>query len=67
MKKKEAVLIGLSTIVLTALAIKLAKKLSQSKRLKTVSEEGYETAFDILYPNREHKRNKLQFGPVLPE
>lgn len=33
--------------------------------LDTISEEGYETASDILYPN-EDANGKLHYGPVLP-
>jgi len=32
-----------------------------------VSNEGYETAHDILYPRHDIFYRKLQYGPVLPD
>ena len=44
----------------------LIRKNNSSRILNKVSDEGYETAHDILYPY-ESKRNKnLRYGPVIP-
>ncbi|HYC39613.1 MAG TPA: hypothetical protein VEB63_03925 [Chitinophagaceae bacterium] len=34
--------------------------------LSRISDEGYETAYDILYPGEESNDN-LHYGPVIPE
>ena len=34
--------------------------------LNKIAEEGYETAYDILYPGDESEEN-LHYGPVIPE
>lgn len=34
--------------------------------LNRVSDEGYETAYDVLYPKEETPDN-LHYGPVIPE
>jgi hypothetical protein len=34
--------------------------------LTKISDEGYETAQDILFPNKYHPGGQLQYGPVLP-
>jgi len=40
---------------------------SDSKRILTrVADEGYETAYDILFPKEETRGEKLHFGPVIP-
>ena len=66
MKKKEIIIGTAAAAALTSLIIYSYSKCNTHKRLKTVSNEGYETAHDILYPNKKRKKNKLKFGPVLP-
>lgn len=34
--------------------------------LTRIAEEGYETAYDILFPKAETKQENLHYGPVLP-
>ncbi len=34
--------------------------------IRQVSDEGYETAHDILYPGKKHRSRHLRYGPVLP-
>lgn len=36
------------------------------QRDKRVAEEGYETAYDILFPEEKDDRKKMQYGPVIP-
>ncbi|MBX2940178.1 MAG: hypothetical protein KF880_08875 [Ferruginibacter sp.] len=55
----------ISITTATALAFWAVRKIKQSKRLKRIAEEGYETAIDILYPHKINSR-KLQYRPTLP-
>jgi hypothetical protein len=55
------VLIGFATLLL------LRKRNEEGQEMvKQVSDEGYETAHDILYPGKQHRSRHLRFGPVLP-
>ena len=38
---------------------------SSRRRLKKVANEGYETAIDVLFPEKP-TRGKLHYGPVIP-
>lgn len=66
MKKREAILIGVGAALASVVVIKLARSQNRLNRLNNVASEGYETAHDILYPTKEHKKARLKFGPVLP-
>ena len=66
MKSALLVLAGVTALVSAAILIQLTRKCSNESRLSDISEEGYETAHDILYPNRDNK-GKLHYGPVLPQ
>jgi len=61
----KQLLLGISAIVLTGLIILFARK-KTTRMLHEVSEEGYETAQDVLYPRMKTKYRKLHYGPVLP-
>ena len=66
MKKREAILIGVGAALASVVGVKLARSRNRLNRLNNVAAEGYETAHDILYPSKEHKKARLKFGPVLP-
>jgi hypothetical protein len=65
MKTTTLLLSAISITATTALAIYLIRKIKESKRLKRIAEEGYETAIDILYPHKLNTK-KLQYRPTLP-
>ncbi|HRO05293.1 MAG TPA: hypothetical protein PLE75_01305 [Ferruginibacter sp.] len=65
MKTTTLLLSAISITATTALAIYLIRKITQSKRLKRIAEEGYETAIDILYPQKLNTK-KLQYRPTIP-
>lgn len=68
MKKSDSkLIIGLAAIAAFGLILLLTNKEKKKKRLQKVAEEGYETASDILFPNKSKSSRKLHFGPVLPE
>ncbi len=67
MKKstKSLLLVAATTAAMVATFIVVQRSVNR-KKLKKVSNEGYETAIDMLYPDNAHSR-KLKYGPVLPE
>ena len=58
---------GIAAITAITLLLLLTSKQKKKKRLRKIAEEGYETASDILFPNKSNPSKKLHFGPVLPE
>ena len=66
MKTSNKILFGLSAVVLAGIIVVLAKRRVSNKILSNISDEGYETAHDVLYPEGKKKFRKLHFGPVLP-
>lgn len=43
----------------------LSRKINRKNRLMKIADEGYETANDILFPQKNDRR-RLHYGPVLP-
>ena len=66
MKSSTKVILGLAAITATGTLIYLTRSLNTKCRLKKISNEGYETAHDILYPTKYNRAKKLHYGPVLP-
>jgi len=66
MKTSNKIAIGLTAVVLAGLIVVLAKRRVTNKMLSNVSDHGYETAHDVLYPEGKKKFRKLHYGPVLP-
>jgi hypothetical protein len=64
MKKALKILIVLS--ILTGVGIFVVRKVNNRRKLKLVSDKGYETAADVLFPGKDIKGKKLHYGPVLP-
>lgn len=67
MKKSEKIMMAVAIGLLTGLAIYAVRRSKERRVLNRLAEEGYETASDILFPDKERLSNKLHFGPVLPE
>lgn len=67
MKKNKYLLGGLVGIAATALVVYCVRRVNDRHRRSKVAEEGYETAYDVLYPHKTKKHQKLIYGPVLPE
>lgn len=67
MKKNKYLIGGLAALAATALVVYFVRRANEKKRRNQVAEEGYETAYDILYPHKSKKYQKLIYGPVLPE
>ena len=59
MKYKNSLLIALAAGVITGLIIYTVRKEKKKTMLRRISDEGYETAEDILYPD---KRRSGKYG-----
>ncbi|SDE23123.1 hypothetical protein [Niabella drilacis] len=60
------VILGIAASAVTG-AVCEARRRNAMKRLLDTANEGYETAHDIIYPEKGHRRaKKLRYGPVYP-
>lgn len=70
MKTSTKVLAGIGVAVVAAYiagyVIATVRSNKGKRMLSVISDEGYETARDILYP-KNGGRDKLRYGPILPE
>lgn len=66
MKTNSKILITTAVAAAAVTWYLLNKKKSARKMLQDISDEGYETASDILYPGRTFS-NELRYGPVIPQ
>ena len=65
MTRKEKLAVAAGFIALTGLLIYAFRRVKGQRMLREVSDEGYETAQDVLFPKRR-KAAKTHYGPVLP-
>lgn len=67
MKKSTAILLA-TTAVTVGVALYILSKKNKCEPIDTskIADEGYETAHDILFPNRKNKPKDVHYGPVLP-
>ncbi len=66
MKTSNKILLGVAAIAVAGLVVYAVKRKKTHRMLDQIAEEGYETAPDVLFPNKEKRDRKLQYGPVLP-
>lgn len=66
MKTKHKLLLAVAVSGLAVTALYLLRKRHERKVLSHVSDEGYETATDILYPGKTNMP-KVHYGPVIPQ
>ncbi|MCO5234769.1 MAG: hypothetical protein M9933_00760 [Chitinophagaceae bacterium] len=67
MKSTDKILIALAAGVVAGLVVYMLKKSEEQRVLDRIAAEGYETAHDVLFPDRTQTGKKLHYGPVLPE
>jgi hypothetical protein len=67
MKKTDKILVAVAAGFLAGLIVYAARRYKERSILNQVANEGYETAHDILFPNKTQMGKKLHYGPVLPE
>jgi hypothetical protein len=63
---KKLLKIATAALVLTGVGIFILRKINTRRKLEKVSDNGYETAQDVLFPHHEIKSRKLHYGPVHP-
>jgi len=66
MKNRSKITLVLAAIGTAALVIYVTRCVKTKRMLVKVSDEGYETAPDILFPGKDNTRKDLRYGPVLP-
>ncbi len=66
MSKFRKITLISAAIVFTGVLVYKSRKANTKKRIMQVSNEGYETAPDVLYPRENKRFKKLHLGPVLP-
>ena len=66
MKTYSKITLGAAALAFTAIMIASKKKTSVQKQISEISNEGYETAADILNLKKGKALKKMHFGPVLP-
>ncbi len=65
MKTRNKVLLGLAAAAIVGIVVYAIRKKNTKKMLKQISDEGYETAHDVLFPNKNKRDPRLQYGPVV--
>ena len=66
MKASHKILYSTAVIACTGLLIYAVRISNTKRRKRRVSNEGYETAADMLFPKTGRRFKKLHYGPVLP-
>ena len=66
MKTSTKILLGLTAVAATGTLIFITRSVNTCRELTHISDEGYETAHDILYPKKYNRGRKLHYGPVIP-
>ena len=67
MKLSTKVFYLLGSVALGGLIVYAARAYQASRITRKISDEGYETANDILFPNNKRSSDKLHYGPVIPD
>jgi hypothetical protein len=63
----KKIVIVLTAATVAGLAIYTLHRRMKYKMMRNrIANEGYETAYDILFPRNDNFFKKLQYGPVLP-
>ena len=66
MKTYSKITLGAAALAFTAIMIANKKRDIIKKQISEISNEGYETAADILKLQNGKPLKKMHFGPVLP-
>jgi hypothetical protein len=67
MKTGVKITFALAAIGAAAIMLCATRRVNTRRMMAKVSNEGYETAQDILFPGKAITGGKLQYGPVIPE
>jgi hypothetical protein len=63
MSKTTKIVIGIAAVAAVGALISITRKHKKEKVLRIASDEGYETAQDVLFPKHNRSRH-LKYGPV---
>jgi len=66
MKLSKTIALGLTFFAIAGIVGYIVKSSKTKQMLKQISDEGYETAQDILFPGKSVRSKNLHFGPVIP-
>ncbi|MDO9373263.1 MAG: hypothetical protein V4725_03080 [Bacteroidota bacterium] len=66
MKLSTKIALGLCILVTASVILQLTKRTRTTRMLSQISDEGYETAHDILFPGQKIGTRALHYGPVIP-
>ena len=64
MKKSLKIFAGLA--ILAAASVYIIRRMNTGRALDRVADDGYETAHDVLYPNKKIRSRKIRYGPIHP-
>ena len=62
----KTAIVVLSAVAAGALALYIVRRIESRNMRNRIASEGFETATDVLYPNRRRTFSKHRIGPVLP-
>ena len=66
MSKVNKLIISVVVAAAASYIVGITRRYQRDKMLMLASNEGYETAHDVLYPERHKKNRHLRYGPVFP-
>jgi hypothetical protein len=66
MMMKTLLILLLTSGVAAWLVLYVVRRIQNSKMLREIASEGFETATEILYPKKRRMFRKHKVGPVLP-
>lgn len=66
-QQQRLLIVGIAAFAAGLATAELLKQKGIRTKLSKIAEEGYETAHDILFPDKLIPEKKLHFGPVLPD
>jgi hypothetical protein len=66
MKNNSKILVALAMVGVAAIVVTIARRIDTKRILTKISDEGYETAHDVLYPGKDSTGSHLHYGPILP-
>lgn len=68
MKTADKLLVAVAAGFLAGLVVYMVRRAEEKRMLTEVADEGYETAYDVLFPDKlKAAGRRLHYGPVLPE
>jgi hypothetical protein len=67
MKNISKITLALAAVSAAVIVLYAVRRAETKRMLAKVADEGYETAHDILFPDKMNTQNQMHFGPVLPD